>query len=353
MHDKDRFYSLDAIRGVAALFVLAFHYAQQNHLISFPGYLAVDLFFALSGFVIAMNYSRQMRTGLGVLAFMRLRIERLYPLWFMGGMIALLHMVLRGDALHMPRWLAGVAFANLLILPAPSRGSLFPLNLPGWSLFFELVVNLLFAAGLWRMGTRSLCGIMVVAGLALAWFAGPPSFVDQGATWPTFFGGFPRALFSFVAGVLIFETSDRNKNKGALRRATWLALIPVVVAAVAIAWAPTGIWQGTTELARVFVLFPLIVWLAIQWEFPAVLKGPAQWLGDLSYPVYVIHVPLMFLGDHARDMTGSASLGLALYGAAVVAIAIPAVWIDRAARRWLRKMRTWPGSNTKTQNFPA
>src|SRR6185437_6209521 len=77
--------TLDGLRGVAALAVVLYHYASD--LIAPHGYLAVDLFFAMSGFVIASAYEAKLKDGLDVRGFLGIRAKRLAPLWMLGAIV--------------------------------------------------------------------------------------------------------------------------------------------------------------------------------------------------------------------------------------------------------------------------
>lgn len=128
------------------------------------GYLAVDLFFMLSGFVIALNYNDKIISGLGVTKFFQLRLLRLYPTYFVGAVLGIFRQI-GGVLLGLPhslsvtqQILAGIC--AIAMLPFPYAGdepiSLFPLNNPSWSLFLEFVVNIAFAFVLFRLSSRAL-----------------------------------------------------------------------------------------------------------------------------------------------------------------------------------------------------
>lgn len=330
MRGESRFYALDGIRGFAALVVVAYHSGAFGAM----GFLAVDLFFVLSGFVIAMSYAEKLEQGLGVARFMVLRLERLYPLWLLGGLVALACFLTQGLATTAPKWLAGITIANLLMLPAPAERSIFPLNLPGWSLFFELLVNFAFALGLWRLRNVTLTMIMIAAGIVLALMATAPHFFNMGSEWSTFSGGFPRTLYSFLAGVLIFRAGAATR-----RSSTWLSLVPIALLLMALCWAPSAAMRAEAQGASVLLLFPLLVWLAVRWELPPALENVAKHLGDISYPLYVLHVPLGFAGDAAEQWADSAETGLLIYVTGMALLAWPAAVADRAVRAWLRRLR--------------
>lgn len=330
MRGESRFYALDGIRGFAALVVVAYHSGAFEAM----GFLAVDLFFVLSGFVIAMSYAEKLEQGLGTMRFMVLRLERLYPLWLLGGLVALAYFLTQGLATTAPKWLAGITVANLLMLPAPAERSIFPLNLPGWSLFFELLVNLAFALGLWRLRSVTLTMVMVAAGIVLALMATGPHFFNMGSEWSTFFGGFPRTLYSFLAGVLLFRA-----GAAARRRSTWLSLVPIALLLTALCWTPPAAMRAEAQGVSVLLLFPLLVWFAVRWELPPVLEKVAKHLGEISYPLYVLHVPLGFVGEAAEQWANSTEMGLVIYVSGMALLAFPAAAADRAVRAWLRRLR--------------
>ena len=135
MPPTPRFSSLDGLRGFAAIAVMAYH---VDHDWMPGGHLAVDFFFCLSGFVIALNYQSRMRGGaIGVVRFMALRLARLYP------------MVLAGAGLAI--WLLHADYRILALVPSTWGLALFPGNPPYWSLLAELAVSLAFAVLLVRL----------------------------------------------------------------------------------------------------------------------------------------------------------------------------------------------------------
>ncbi|MWV27318.1 acyltransferase family protein [Erythrobacter sp. GH3-10] len=143
---NERYHTLDAIRGVAAIVVAYYHFLAGAGYLGFgqpwiQGYLAVDLFFALSGFVIALSYEDKLRDGMGVGTFMMRRIIRLYPLFFLGLILGGGFLVLRAMLGATPDYsVSEVALefgANLFMLPTLRQDWLFPLNIPAWSLFFR------------------------------------------------------------------------------------------------------------------------------------------------------------------------------------------------------------------------
>ncbi|MBU1252770.1 MAG: acyltransferase [Alphaproteobacteria bacterium] len=305
-----RFATIDALRGVAAIAVMLFHLDTDAPLAMPGGYLAVDLFFALSGFVIAHSYAGRMDAGMGFGTFMRLRIARLWPMLALG---AALGIVLHGG--H-----AGMLF----LLPNPlSPAMLYPANPPYWSLLLELAAYAGFALAWGQMGARGLAGVIIASAAILAFYAsGPNKLLSFGAEWGVLLPGFARLGFAFGIGVAVYHWRKASPP----RRTTALAwTLPVIFAAIC-ALVGQANWPGL--LAILFVV-PALAWLATCWEVPQ--TRAAAILGDLSYPLYCIHLPLL---------AWAAGTGFA--AAMLIVLPFAALWLDRRvdgpARRALKRL---------------
>ena len=307
MAHKDHFIALDGLRGVAALVVIVMHrgrwwYPEGGFL--GHGYLAVDFFFLLSGFVIAFAYDGRMAAGMSPWRFMGLRLIRLYPLILLGMLLGALWpaVQLAMSARGAPD---GADFAlnltrGLLLIPddhAIGRGdSIFPLNGPTWSLFFELVANLAYALIGRRLSIRVLAAIVAVSGAALAWLAFNGG-IDVGGLPRTFWGGVPRTAFGFFGGALLYRGLTVAAARGWRPPALKAPFVTTAVLLVAILATPNRFaWNPWFNLFALGVAFPLLVALAAA-------PGPAnghgakacKLAGDLSYPVYVLHYPIYVL----------------------------------------------------------
>jgi peptidoglycan/LPS O-acetylase OafA/YrhL len=180
---KPHYPILDGLRGVAALIVVAFHIAEASstntlYQVINHGYLAVDFFFVLSGFVIGYAYDDRWHK-LTIGGFFKRRLERLQPMVVMGMVIGALCFYF-GDSptwplIHtVPMWkMLLIMLIGFTLIPVPPsmdiRGwnEMHPLNGPGWSLFFEYVANILYGIGLRKLSRPALTGLVVVAGAAL------------------------------------------------------------------------------------------------------------------------------------------------------------------------------------------
>ncbi len=172
---KPIFTTLDALRGAAAVIVVAYHAGTRR----VPGgYLAVDLFFALSGFVLAHNYGGALNGWRDAGAFMVRRLIRLYPLYGLALAVGFgVHMVATLPAgTFWPSRALGTLAANAVFAPAAPAflvtWHLYPFNPPAWSLFFELAVNALFAlAAPFLRGWRPLLTLVGLGAATLIWVA--------------------------------------------------------------------------------------------------------------------------------------------------------------------------------------
>lgn len=323
---------LDAIRGLAALVVLLRHTGYLWDGLVLPhSYLAVDLFFVLSGVVVANAYEQPLRAGLSPGRFWLLRMIRIYPLYALGSLLGLVPVLAAVAGLTAQPVQGSLLLAlgsAALLLPDLADGSLFPLNPPAWSLFFELAANLLYALLLRHLNARMLWLIVLgsAAGLALVLYANPAAGLHGGYTPDTLLTGTLRVSFGFFAGVLLWRAWMARAALGRRLPAAvgWSAVI--AAAALLLARAPGALGAGY-DLFAVLVLFPILVWVAMHAGAGA---GPGArvcaWLGALSYPLYVLHVPA------ARLLNGTLEKGLHLavadwypyVGVGLLALLLPA-----------------------------
>lgn len=340
----ERLHMIDALRGVAALFVLVGHSVTLLGLDYIPRFwLAVDLFFLISGYVLGATYEPRFRAGLTARAFLTARLLRLYPLYLLGLAIG---MTSGGIALALAKGkLSGADFAiasitGLFMLPSPTwhaEDSLFPLNFPAWSLFFELFANIILALAWRRLTQPVLIAIVLLsaAGIAASGNSG------AGQAWDSFGWGFARVSFSFFLGLLLQRW---RRPAGGARGSAWLLAAAVVV--LLTVKLPDGFWF---DWATVTIAFPLIVWLAGAAEPSA--QRIAATLGALSYPLYAVHVPLLSIVTRAILFAGHPPEALAPWlGFAVVALLCGvAIWLDRHYDQPVRRrlMRYWGNGSMK------
>jgi peptidoglycan/LPS O-acetylase OafA/YrhL len=291
---RRRFVTLEGIRGTAALAVVMVH--TQSFFRPFnpapSGILAVDVFFLLSGFVIADAYGARLETGLSAMKFMRIRLTRFYPIHLLAlGIAGFLSFAAIIVARHPPMsvdqtaiWLA----FGILFLPNIT-GTMFPLNAVVWSLFVELVVNAVFASFRRFLSNLTLMAIIAVSGAAVIAYA----VFDQGFRQPgmasNLWGGFARGSFSFFAGVLLYR--QRENIPAIFKRVSPLALIAILGALMAFNPAPE--WKAVYCLAVVFIASPFLIAVGAVTEPTGRVRRAFSFLGQISLALYLLHVPLL------------------------------------------------------------
>lgn len=310
---KQHYAILDGLRGVAAIVVVWFHifeaYATShldqriNH-----GYLAVDFFFMLSGFVIGYAYDDRWKT-MTTKEFILRRIIRLHPMVVIGAVIGGLMFYSQGCSVWDVSQITIVAlfiatFVNMLLIPAPAGlevrglGEMYPLNGPSWSLFFEYIGNILYVLFIRKLSTRSLAIWVALAGVGLASFSlwGPYGDICAGfaMTGQELTGGSFRLLYSFSAGLLLFRIFKPIKIKGAF----WLCglILAALLAVPRLGGAESSWMNGLYEIACFAVFFPLLILLGASGKITdKYTEKICGFLGKISYPLYMVHYPFIYL----------------------------------------------------------
>lgn len=290
MNTPVRLYTLDAMRGVAAIIVVCIHIAPH---VAPSGYMAVDFFFLLSGFVIGKAYQSRLAAGMSFAKFAGLRVIRMYPLYAFGLALGVFTVVLGlSPSMTGLQLVISVGF-NLFMLPSPwTPDATFPLNFSAWSLFFELLVNLFFAAVMVKLSLRRLVVLAILSGCWLAWLAVQKGSVDLGPNWPTFLAGLVRTVFTFTLGVVMARLHD------APVRESWFApLLVFALGGLLLMPAPRSL-RVAYDLFTVCIAAPAVLWLGATYRPPEALRRACEALGDMSYALYAIHIPCLALFWH-------------------------------------------------------
>ena len=240
---KPHYELLDGLRGVAALLVVFYHIFEGlsfaaggtpittiNH-----GYLAVDFFFILSGFVIGYAYDDRLGKTMTTGNFFKRRLIRLHPMIIMGVILGTIAFLIQGsvqwDGKHVA--ISAVMLSTLcamFFIPAlpgaryevRGNGEMFPLNGPSWSLFFEYIGNILYAVFIHRLSTKALTILVVLLGVGLAGFTlfDVSGYDMIGVGWTldgvNFLGGSLRMLSLLVRNVIIPQLQTVPNERGFL-----------------------------------------------------------------------------------------------------------------------------------------
>ncbi len=343
---KPAYYTvLDGLRGLAALVILVFHYLEMIYFDDYVtnpmghGYLAVDFFFCLSGFVVAFAYDGRIGK-LGVKNFFINRLIRLHPMVVLGmvlGVVAYLFDPFQAD----PRsaGLGGIlgAFAlSLLLIPTPwlpyRGGGLFPFNTPSWSLFYEYLANVAYAYVLCRLKKVPLLIVGLLAAVWLGYCAHRTGWLIDGWSAGGWDVGLSRVCFSFTAGMIVYRWNWIFRNRFGF------FLPALLLMGVFLFPHHTGDWVN--ESIMVMVIFPLLIALGAGATVRGATERLCLFLGKLSYPLYLTHIPVVWLYTSwmFRDTPPLGTLfGVAAGGIVLnLAVAYAAMrWYDAPVRRWL------------------
>ena len=317
---KPHYHLLDGLRGVAALMVIWYHvfegyaFAGGTTIDTFNhGYLAVDFFFILSGFVIGYAYDDRWGKNFTMKDFIKRRLIRLHPMVIMGAVVGAITFYIQGsvqwDGTHIGISMVMLSLlCTIFFIPAMpgvgyevrGNGEMFPLNGPCWSLFFEYIGNILYALFIRRLSNKALTIVVVLLGVALASFAifNVSGYGNIGVGWTldgvNFIGGLLRMLFPFSMGMLL----SRNFKPMKLRGAFWICtLIMIALFAVPYLEGTESICtNGIYEAFCIIIAFPILLWIGASGTTTDKKSTQiCKFLGDISYPIYVIHYPFMHL----------------------------------------------------------
>jgi len=296
---KKHFEILDGLRGVAALAVVVFHFMEwiftnpEQNFIG-HGFLAVDFFFCLSGFVIGYAYDDRI-AAMGLRNFFISRIIRLHPLVVAGSVLGLLAFLFDPFSHYTEFYSAGkVALAflcSLFLIPLPviaDRGfNLFSFNAPAWSLFWEYMANIVYAFVLYKIGRNLLFVLLLLAAMAIGYVGYSSGNLLGGWSGPTFWDGCARISYSFLAGLFIYRSNWVIKNNLGFTGLALLLLLAFIM--------PFSKWNWVTEPLIVLFYFPLLIALGAGATLQSGLKKICIFSGNISYPLYMTHYAALWM----------------------------------------------------------
>ncbi|WP_312363557.1 MULTISPECIES: acyltransferase [unclassified Sphingobacterium] len=353
---------LDGLRGIAAIVVVTFHLAEPlatGHLdiLVNHGYLAVDFFFLLSGFVISHAYDNRWQE-MSMANFFKRRIARLQPMVVLGMTLGAIGFYFTDSAIWplidtVPLWkLLLVMFIGYTLFPVPLtldiRGwqEMHPLNSVGWSLFFEYIANFLYAIWVRKFSERSLSILVAISGVALVHMAITSPNGDVSGGWTLNVEhvriGFIRTMYPFFAGLLMARVAQPVKIKNAL---LWCALLLTIILYMPRIGGDEKLWMNALyESVCIILLFPLIVYLgAGAGKLNKTENKLSRFLGDISYSLYMVHYPLVYFYVAWISNNNGVTINKAwpyaiviLFGSLILAYA-SLKWYDEPLRKWLRK----------------
>lgn len=368
----NRYEILDGLRGVAAISVMLYHFAQdayRAHVLPNAPF-CVDLFFMLSGFVLCHSYKDRLISGMPTAEYIARRVIRLYPMFLISMAIGIPTLgALTASGLSGYSWnnFLSASIENLLLVPhlgaphvanvasatsaAPHESivpAVFPTNAPAWSLFFEMIAStaLLLLVTLNRKALK----FTVISSAVLLVLIGELSCLDIGEFvlfappgWGTqnFIGGFARVLFGFSTGVVIYglhQNKERWKYQNLFEKLIKNDLMLYGALIMIIAVPVTA--KGVVPIIAIFVAAPLLVYRGAELEATSQTSFKlARLLGWMSYPIYCLHFPIgqlvfYLLPDsehHAYFAAGIATV------ATILVATVATKFVEEPVRRYLTR----------------
>jgi len=333
-----RFTALDGMRGICAIIVLLYHAFYFSPLRFFyHGYLSVDVFFILSGFVLMFAFGDKLATRMTFAEFVGARFRRLGPMVIFGTLFGATGFVLTG-------WYCGIhidldavavtAIATLFLIPHAVNGAAeaFPINGVMWSLFAEFWVNVGFALLITRLKRFELLAITLAGWAIVAIHTIATGWSNFGWTDGDIVWAIPRAIPSFACGVLLFKFW----KVGAFSKLPSINPLVAFAGWLALSCMPFTHWNAIFDIVQIMIVAPFLIAILARYEG----ETPAWtlWLGKISYPLYATHAVITYAGQRIFPETAGTLISLIVLPLAVAAVL--ARWYEPAAMAWLgRKMQ--------------
>jgi len=293
---KPHFPILDGLRGTAATLVVIYHLLG----ISFPvpslnpmhhGYMAVDFFFLLSGFVVGYAYDDRW-DKMSIWSFFKVRLIRLHPLVILGTILGALAFWF-DPFLHFPEKssllkLLIVMFIGFTLFPGP-RGweNTHPLDPPSWSLLQEYIANILYAVFVRHFNKIGLAALVLISGIVLTWVSVTHGDISGGWDYKTIGFAFIRIFYPFFGGLLLFRLGKLIHIPN--------AYLICSLGLILLFFMPRFSFNGIFDAACIIFVFPLIVAMGAGGELNQNWNKVCRFMGDISYPIYMIHYPCIFM----------------------------------------------------------
>lgn len=347
---KQHFEILDGLRGVAAISVVIYHFVEMAFFdfsknFIYHGFLAVDFFFCLSGFVIGYAYDDRIEK-MGAVEFLKSRFIRLHPLVVLGSILGLLAFLF--DPFSGQSALYGLGktilifLTSIFMIPFPVMEersfNLFGINAPAWSLFWEYVANIFYVFILYKISRKSLLVLTIVTAIVLAYVShAAGGSLTGGWSKATFWDGGARIAYSFLAGLLIYRSNWIIKSKIGFAGLSVLLFLTFII--------PYDVnWNWITEPLIVIFFYPLLIALGAGSTLTKGLKSLCKFSGNISYPLYMTHyfVIWIFLNYYTAHQPDTGQLTLIIITGVILLLGfayLAMVSFDIPIRKYLNDRR--------------
>lgn len=306
-----RLAGLDALRGIAALLVMGLHAnAVFGGLGAFSkGYLGVDFFLMLSGFLMARITEPKLTAGLMPRRFMIARYQRFWGMVAIGSLIGIPYLWTRSGGEWWP--FLPALLANFALLPWPVANLLFALNIPAWTIFAELIANASHVFALRHLSDRAVAALTFLLGGLVIWVAVHWGSLDLGARPGHVLAALPRIFFAYCLGITLWRW---RQMKVLIPLPGFMVLLAMPLAMMGSWYLGWKTWQF--DVTFVILLCPLIISAA-----SAITRQ--TWLGWLSaaisFPLFAVHLPIL---EAVRELGGGKAQAIPL----ALGVALIIVW---------------------------
>ena len=337
LRSKQRYEILDGLRGVAALMVIIFHFFElysfgnPSKQIINHGYLAVDFFYVLSGFVLGYAYDDRW-DKMSYWDFYKRRLIRLHPMVIAGSLLGMCYFFL-GECINSPNiesvnplYFFLTIIMSILMIPCPAQmdirgwGETNSFNGPNWTLTYEYIVNILYSLIFRRLHTI-IIGILTLASALLLVnltcnFDIFNVMNERESNKYTVIGGwsltscelcvgFTRLFYPYFAGYLVY----RLKLKIRIPYSFIICSIILITFLSMPRLEKEGypIFNGIYEAIVIILIFPLVIIIgAGDTTKNEILTKICKFIGELSYPIYITHYPIIYMNSawtsfHMKD----------------------------------------------------
>lgn len=344
---KQHFEILDGLRGIAALVVVLFHfmemvYPPKENFFS-HGFLAVDFFFCLSGFVISYAYNDRV-AKMGIREFFVSRLIRLHPLVIFGSVLGLAAFLFDPFSNQSETYETGRIFllflSSVFLIPFPVMTersfNLFGLNAPAWSLFWEYVANIFYVLFLYKLNRRWLLLLTTLAAGGICFVSYNSGSLMGGWGDASFWDGSVRISYSFLAGMLIYKSNWIIKSNLGFVGLSILLLLALLM--------PFSDWNWLMEILVVLLYFPLLIALGAGAKLTEGLKKVCIFSGKISYPLYMTHymVIWMFLNYYSTYKPATNQLAFIIIAGTILLVGfayLVMILYDIPVRKYLTNTR--------------
>ena len=342
---KPHYPILDGLRGTAAILVVIFHlfeayYPDFSVQPIHHGYLAVDFFFMLSGFVIGYAYDDRW-DKMTTWDFFKARLIRLHPLVILSavvGAIAYWFNPFKSATPHIDLLqLIGVMLITFTLLPTPdvhNLGETHSLNGPLWSLLQEYIANILYALIGRRMSNRVLTIFVILCAIVLARGIINRGSSSVGWSYAMFHSAVIRVMFPFFAGYLLFRTGKKIKIPFSYLICSLLLILFFIL--------PYFKYNGLYESAIIILAFPVIIAMGAGSDIGGKWAKLCKFSGAISYPIYILHYPFIYIFADWIHTKKPAPDNIVLVGAGLLLFFVLTAYTvlkfyDEPVRIWLKR----------------